>query len=94
MNSVDDVDWYEAHQSMLEEHVDVRIGIIQAPRELAFETDATADEVLAALNTAQEAEGKFASFTDTKGSQILVNPSSISYIEIGEKASGRVGFVS
>ena len=78
----------------MEEHVDVRIGIIQAPRELAFETHSTAEEVLSELKTAQGTEGQFAVFTDIKGSQILVNPSAIAYLEVGEKASGRVGFVS
>lgn len=74
--------------------MDVRIGIIQAPRELTFETEATAAEIITALNTARETEGQLAVFSDTKGSQILVNPTAISFIEIGEKASGRVGFVS
>ena len=78
----------------MEEHLDVRIGIIQSPRELTFETDSSAEEILSALEKARAGEGTLAAFTDTKGSQILVNPDSIAYLEMGAKASGRVGFVN
>lgn len=74
--------------------MDVRIGIIQAPRELTFETQASAEEVIQAIDTARATEGQLASFTDSKGSQILVNPAAIAYVELGAKAAGRVGFVS
>lgn len=78
----------------LEEHLDVRIGIIQSPRELTFETNDSAEEVLAALETARKTEGALATFTDTKGAQLLVNPAAIAYLEIGAKSGGRVGFVN
>lgn len=74
--------------------MDVRIGIIQAPRELVFETKSTSEELIEILESARTTEGKLAAFTDVKGAQILVNPTAIAYIEIGEKAPGRVGFVS
>lgn len=74
--------------------MDVRIGIIQAPRELVFETKSTAEELIEILEAARTEEGKLAVFTDVKGAQLLVNPTAIAYMEMGEKAAGRVGFVS
>lgn len=75
--------------------MEVRIGIIQSPREINFETDSAADDVRAALESAL-AEGKqpLVSFTDNKGKQYLVPTASIAYVELGGDASRKVGFVS
>ena len=72
--------------------MDVRIGIKQSPRELAFETDETADEIRALINTADDRG--FVALTDTKGKQILVAVDSIAFIEFGGDAGRKVGFVS
>jgi len=75
--------------------VEVRIGIVQSPREINFETDAAPDEVRASVESAL-AEGKqpLVSFTDNKGRQFLVPTAAIAYVELGGDASRRVGFVS
>ncbi|MBN9612142.1 MAG: DUF3107 domain-containing protein [Actinobacteria bacterium] len=75
--------------------MEVRIGIIQSPREINFETDAAAEEVRATLESAL-AEGKqpLVSFTDNKGKQYLVPTASIAYVELGGDANRKVGFVS
>lgn len=70
--------------------VEVRIGIKHSPRELAFETEATADEVRAALT--QTAEG-FATFADSKGKQIIVAADSVAFIEFGGESGRKVGFI-
>lgn len=74
--------------------MDVRIGIVQSARDLAFETDTSAEEIIAIIEEARKHEGQLAVLHDSKGGQILVNPGSIAYIELGAKTSGRVGFVS
>lgn len=75
--------------------MEVRIGIIQSPREINFETDAAADEVRATVEAAL-AEGKqpLVSFTDNKGKQYLVPTASIAYVELGGDAGRKVGFIS
>jgi len=74
--------------------VDVRIGIMHSPREISFETDATAQDLSQAIQEAHQADGKLVSFTDSKGAQFLVNPNAIAYVEFGAETSRRVGFVS
>lgn len=74
--------------------MDVRIGIMHSPREISFETDATAQDLNKAIQEAHQADGKLVSFTDSKGAQFLVNPNAIAYVEFGAETSRRVGFVS
>lgn len=73
--------------------MEVRIGIKHAPRELTFETDTTPDEVRGLVSKAVTL-GELLSLSDTKGRQYLVNADSIAYVELGERPTGRVGFVS
>lgn len=74
--------------------MEVRIGIKQSPRELAFETDATADEVRGLFEAAAAKESDFVTLQDTKGRQFLVNADAVTYIELGGEAERRIGFVS
>jgi hypothetical protein len=71
--------------------VDVRIGIQQAPREVAFESDASPQE-LADIVTEAWAANELVTLTDAKGRRILVPTDKIAFIEIGAEAIGRVGF--
>lgn len=71
--------------------MEVRIGIKHSPRELSFETDASADEI----RTLLEAEGaNLVTLSDNKGRQFLVNRESISYVELGSDTARKVGFIS
>jgi len=75
--------------------VEVRIGIIQSPREINFETDQAAEEVRAMVESAlSEGKQPLVSFSDTKGKQYLVPTASIAYLEIGGDSSRRVGFIN
>lgn len=74
--------------------MDVRIGIIHSPREVSFETQATAQDITNILDEARKSEGQFAVFTDQKGTQILVNPAMIAYVELAVDSNRRVGFVN
>ncbi|WP_416447142.1 DUF3107 domain-containing protein [Leucobacter sp. HNU] len=74
--------------------MEVRIGIIQSPREISFETDASAADLHAAVEAALEGGKSLVSFTDAKSRQYLVPASAIAYVEIGGDAGRKVGFVS
>lgn len=74
--------------------MEVRIGIKQSARELAFETEATADEVRALFEAARSQESGVVSLADTKGRQYLVSSDSVAFVELGGEAGRRVGFVS
>lgn len=74
--------------------MDVRIGITHSPRELSFETDAKADEVRAAVETAITKGEPLLSLSDSKGKQFLVPTATIAYVELGGDGARKVGFVS
>ncbi len=73
--------------------VDIRIGILNSPRELAFESSDSAADITAAITAAMEKGTPVVSLTDSKGKQYLVPTAAIGYVEIGSDATRRVGFV-
>jgi hypothetical protein len=72
--------------------VDIRIGILNSPRELSFETSQTAAEIEKAATEALTA-GTVLSLADDKGKQYVVPASAIGYVEIGSESTRRIGFV-
>ncbi|MFA5605565.1 MAG: DUF3107 domain-containing protein [Leucobacter sp.] len=74
--------------------MEVRIGIKHSPRELAFETASTADEVRALVENAIADESTLLALADSKGRQYLVDTDSIAYIELGGDGGRKVGFIS
>jgi hypothetical protein len=74
--------------------VEVRIGIKNAGRELAFESDQAASEVEAIVSSALASGAKLVSFTDNKGRKFLVPTPTLAYLEIGADQSRRVGFIA
>ncbi|GAB3607152.1 hypothetical protein GCM10027413_25610 [Conyzicola nivalis] len=74
--------------------MDIRIGIINSPREINFESSQTAQEVETIVATALETDTKFVKLVDSKGKLYLVPVSGIGYIEIGSESTRRVGFVA
>lgn len=75
--------------------MDVRIGVINSPRELSFEMadDTDVDAVKSDVESAI-AEEKVLWVTDKQGSQIGVPGAKIAYIEFGTQSRGRIGFAS
>jgi hypothetical protein len=76
--------------------VDIRIGITQAPREIAIEVedDAKTRDALKA-NVEKALTGEIATLwiTDKKGRDIAVPAAKIAYVEIGTGDDGkRIGF--
>jgi hypothetical protein len=74
--------------------VDIRIGIVNSPRELSFESSQTAAEIEKAVADALSADAKFIKLTDDKGKVYIVPTASFAYLEVGSEESRRVGFVA
>jgi hypothetical protein len=76
--------------------VDIRIGITQAPREIAIEVDddAKAREALKkSVDAALKGETTTLWITDKKGKDIAIPSAKIAYVEIGSTdAERRIGF--
>lgn len=74
-------------------NVDIRIGILNSPRELAFETSESAADITSAITSAIEKGSPVVSLTDNKGKQYLIPTAAIGYVEVGSDSARRVGFV-
>jgi hypothetical protein len=74
--------------------VDLRIGVTQAPRELAVEMpDDERDETLAAIEAALSGATDVLHLTDKRGRIVAVPAAKIAYIEIGTNdGDRRIGF--
>ena len=76
--------------------MDIRIGITQAPREIAIEVedDAKARKALkASVDAALNGESATLWITDKKGKDIAIPSAKIAYVEIGSTdAERRIGF--
>jgi len=74
--------------------MEIRIGIKNAGRELAFESDLTSGEIEAAVASALAGAGKVLSLSDNKGRKFVVPAEALAYLEIGAEESRRVGFIA
>ena len=74
--------------------VDIKIGITNSPREIAFETAQTADEIEKAVSEALASKSTHLSLQDEKGRRFIVPVASLSYVEVGAEESRRIGFVA
>ncbi len=71
--------------------MEVRIGVRNVAREIAFESSQTVDEVAKAVTKALDA-GTTLSLDDDKGRRYLVPAGAVGYVNVGESEKGRVGF--
>ena len=74
--------------------MEIRIGILNAPRELSFETDQSASEVSEAVSGAISNGSPLLELRDNHGAQYLVPVASIAYVQLGAEETRRVGFVA
>ncbi|MCC6270654.1 MAG: DUF3107 domain-containing protein [Microbacteriaceae bacterium] len=74
--------------------MDIRIGIINSPRELSFETDKSAAEIEKIVVAALEGDAKFMRLVDDKDRVYLIALDTFAYIELGSDSSRRIGFVA
>lgn len=72
--------------------MDIRIGIKDAPREIAFDSAQSAKEVEEAVIAAFES-GHLA-LDDAKGRRYIVPSTGIAYVEIGSETTRKIGFVA
>ncbi|MFP3464855.1 DUF3107 domain-containing protein [Leifsonia sp. SIMBA_070] len=72
--------------------MEIRIGIVNAPRELSFESSLSAEELTGQVETALT-NGGVLKLTDDKGRLYVVPTAGIGYVELGTEESRRIGFV-
>jgi hypothetical protein len=74
--------------------VDISIGINNSPREINFESAQSSSEVESIIAEALNSDAKFVSLRDAKGKLFIVPISALTYVELGDEESRRVGFVA
>ena len=74
--------------------VDIKIGITNSPREIAFETKQTAADIEQAVSSALSSGATHLSLQDDKGRRFIVPVASLAYVEVGSEESRRIGFVA
>lgn len=72
--------------------MEVKIGVLHAPRELLVESQEDQETVEKLVTDALSSEDQMLALTDNKGRRILVPGERIAYVEIGGGVSGNVGF--
>ena len=73
--------------------MEIRIGLQQTARELEIETKLTAEQLRGTLEEAFE-DGKLLQLSDSKDREYFIPVSKITYVEFGDAAARKVGFVS
>ena len=74
--------------------MEVRIGVRNAARELAFESDQSAAEIESAVANALAGGSKVVTLSDNKGRKFVVPADALAYLEIGAEEARRVGFIA
>ncbi len=73
--------------------MEIRIGILNAPRELSFESAQSASEIKKAVSDALGGAAVL-ELNDDKGANYVIPTSAIAYVQIGAEETRRVGFVA
>ena len=75
--------------------MELRIGVVDTPKELSLEVDGTADDVIKAIDEVLNSDGQRTMLwlTDVKGRRVGTPADRIAYVEIEEEgATQHVGF--
>lgn len=72
--------------------MEVKIGVMDSPRELIFNSAQTPSEVEKLIADALSKDSGVLTLTDEKGRRFLVQTAKIAYVEIGAADVRRVGF--
>ena len=72
--------------------VDIRIGIINNPRELTIQSAQTLGEIEQAITDALATENGTLHLEDEKGHVFVVASRNLAFVEIGQEKSRKVGF--
>jgi hypothetical protein len=71
--------------------VEIKVGIQHVSREIVVETTESAASVEEAYTKAVESSGLL-TLNDERGRKVIIQASVISYLDIGEESTRRVGF--
>lgn len=72
--------------------MEVKIGVVETPRELVLTSSETPDEVQARVTEALQNGSGTLSLDDEKGRRVMVPAAKVAYVEIGPADSRKVGF--
>ena len=72
--------------------MEIKIGVVESPRELLVNSDLSPDEVEALVADALDGKQSVLALSDDKGRRFVIPSSRISYVEIGASDSRKVGF--
>jgi hypothetical protein len=72
--------------------VEVKIGVQHSPRELIVESAQSQDEVQSLVTDALSDDDGVLTLVDDKGRRVIVPSGRVSYVEIAESETRRVGF--
>ena len=73
--------------------IEIRVSVTDTAREIVLESDATRDDVIAAINLAMN-ENSPLILTDHRGRQVIVPANKIGFVEIAAPAERKVGFAT
>lgn len=74
--------------------MEIRIGLQNTARELAFESKQTAAEIESSVESALSSGSKQLKLVDEKGRVFIVPVDALAYVEIGAEEARRVGFIA
>jgi len=72
--------------------VDVKIGVVDSPRELLISSGQSPDEVEALVTDAMRNNQSLLTLVDEKGRRYVIPAAKVAYVEIAPADSRRVGF--
>lgn len=73
--------------------MEIRIGIVNAPRELSFESALSAEELTEQIQAGISSGTGILKLADDKGRVYIIPTAGIAYVELGTEESRRIGFV-
>lgn len=72
--------------------VELRIGVVESPKELALEMSDEPDEIVKMITQALQGKEPVLWITDRKGKRAGIPVARIAYVEIDPESGERVGF--
>jgi Protein of unknown function (DUF3107) len=76
----------------LEVSVEVKIGVVESPRELLLTSNLSPDEVEALVADALKNPAGQLTLVDDKGKRFIIPAARVAYVEIGTSDARKVGF--
>ncbi|GAA2697506.1 MULTISPECIES: DUF3107 domain-containing protein [Actinosynnema] len=74
--------------------MEVRVGVVDSPRELVVSSALTPEEVESQVGDALKAGSGLLTLVDQKGTRFVVPAARVAYVEIGPADGRKVGFAA